>query len=110
MKTSTHSLVLAGSALLAVTAAFFPQTVQAAREIQEPIAQGSEWEPLRGELTLGLGGTQDRLTGSTDLTVPLWKGGDQNDLVFLDGHWTGNSGHQQAYNAGLGFRHRLPGS
>ena len=110
MKTSTHSLVLAGSALLAVTAAFLPQTVQAAREIQQPIAEGSAWEPLRGELTLGLGGTQDRLTGGTDLTVPLWKGGDQNDLIFLDGHWTGNSGHQQAYNAGLGYRHRLPGS
>ena len=110
MKTSTHSLVLVGSTLLAVSAALFPQAGQAAREIGAPMAQGSQWEPLRGELTLGLGGTKDRLTGDTDLTVPLWKGAEQNDLIFLDGHWTGNSGHEQAYNAGLGYRHRLPGS
>ena len=57
MKINTRSLILGSSALLLLAAAFIPQTVQAGREMKPIIAQGSEWEPLRGELTLGLGGT-----------------------------------------------------
>ncbi len=106
-KNTTRSLAVGSTAILALAAVFLPQLAQAASEISPP---QSVWEPLRGELTLGIGGTEDRLTGSTDLTVPLWKGADQNDMLFLDGHWTGNSGHQQAYNVGLGYRHRVGGS
>lgn len=108
MKHTPRSLALGSTALLALSTTFIPQTADAAHEIAAAPVTG--WEPLRGELTLGIGGTRDRLTGSTDLTVPLWKSGDQNNMLFLDGHWEGNSGHEEAYNAGLGFRHRLGGS
>ena len=110
MKTTPHSLLLGSTALLALTAAFLPQPLHAGKEIAPMLAPETAWEPLRGELTLGIGGTEDRLSGSTDLTAPLWKGADQNDMLFLDGHWTGNSGHDQTFSAGLAYRHRLPGT
>ena len=110
MKSTPRSLLLGSTALLALTAAFLPQPAHAGKEMQPALAPETAWEPLRGELTLGVGGTEDRLTGSTDLTAPLWKGADQNDMLFLDGHWTGNSGHDQTFSAGIAYRHRLPGS
>ncbi len=110
MQTTPRSLVLGSTALLALATAFLPLPAQAGREMKPVIAPETALDPLRGELTLGIGATEERLTGSTDLTAPLWKGADQNDMLFLDGHWTGNSGHDQTFSAGLAYRHRLPGS
>jgi hypothetical protein len=108
MKFTVRSLALGSTALLALATAFLPQSAKAAHEIAP--APQSTWDPLSGELTLGTGGTADRLTGSTEQTIPLWKGADQNDMIFFDGHWTGDSGHEQAFSTGLAYRHRVGGS
>lgn len=66
-----------------------------------------EYEPLQGSLTLGLGFTADRIEGSANLLVPLYRDPNGNNMFFLDGNWDGKGDGNENVSAGVGFRHRF---